>query len=140
MGSDAVFVQGTFPSFIDVRPSASRARLEILFSLSIHSELFVRRPRHQPVACNLLTADFPFIPLEDKVLFKGISSPHHWLRIKILVGIRRSPKSPTPWQPNKQSAPCPAHSELRKTPLSCILLASPFEAEGASFKTSTAVQ
>ena len=32
MGSDAVFVQGTFPSFIDVRPSASRARLEILFS------------------------------------------------------------------------------------------------------------
>ena len=87
MGSDAVFVQGTFPSFIDVRPSASRARGSKSSSpLSIHSELFVRRPRHQPVACNLLTADFPFIPLEDKVLFKGISSPHH--RIEISVGIR----------------------------------------------------
>ena len=40
MGSDAVFVQGTFPSFIDVcrRP---RARLEILLSLSLFIRSFL---------------------------------------------------------------------------------------------------
>ena len=72
MGSDAVFVQGTFPSFKD-GCSASASPSAASRSPLLYSELFMRRPLNQP-KCGRVIHEGYFLLLLRKNL-KGNRSP-----------------------------------------------------------------